>query len=70
MSFVSKLFGGKDAPKVPDYQASPITTPYGTVTPSGAGGVSVSLSPELQKFFNLYIHFVLHLYRMYKCYID
>lgn len=55
MSFVSKLFGGgKDAPKVPDYQASPITTPYGTVTPSGAGGVSVSLSPELQKFFNLY----------------
>ncbi len=54
MSFVSKLFGGKDAPKVPDYAASPITTPYGTVTPSGAGGVSVSLSPELQKFFNLY----------------
>lgn len=55
MSFVTDIFGGgEDAPKVPDYAASPITTPYGTVTPSGAGGVSVALSPELQKWFNLY----------------
>ena len=55
MSFVTDLLGGgEDAPKVPDYAASPITTPYGTVTPAGAGGVNVALSPELQKWFNLY----------------
>lgn len=54
MSFITDIFGGEDAPTVAPYQASPITTPYGTVTPEGSGGVNVALSPELQKFFKLY----------------
>jgi len=54
MSFVTDFLGGEDAPKIPDYSASPVTTLYGTVTPSGGGGVTTALSPELQKWFNLY----------------
>lgn len=55
MSFVSKLFGGgSKAPTVAPYSASPVNTPFGAVTPTGGGGVNVSLSPELQRFFNIY----------------
>lgn len=54
MSFVSKLFGGGKAPTVAPYSASPVNTPFGAVTPTGGGGVNVSLSPELQRFFNIY----------------
>lgn len=54
MSFVKDIFGGKKAPTIAPYSASPITTPLGTVTPTGSGGVTTALSPELQKFFNLY----------------
>jgi hypothetical protein len=54
MSFVSRLFGGGKAPTVAPYSASPVNTPFGAVTPTGGGGVNVSLSPELQRFFNIY----------------
>jgi hypothetical protein len=55
MSFVTDIFGGGDAPTVAPYQASPITTTFGTVTPSGGGGVTTALSPELQSFYNQYL---------------
>lgn len=55
MSFVTDMFGGGDAPTVAPYQASPITTTTGTATPSGSGGVTTTLSPELQNIYDLYL---------------
>jgi hypothetical protein len=57
MSFVTDALGftGNDPAQVAPYQASPITTTTGTVTPTGGGGVTTALSPELQQFYNLYL---------------
>ena len=56
MSFVTDLFSGGDAPKIPDYKAAPITTTTGTAIPlDKGGGVTTTLSPELQQFYNFYL---------------
>jgi len=57
MSFVTDALGftGNDPAQVAPYQASPITTTTGTATPTGGGGVTTSLSPELQDIYNYFI---------------
>lgn len=57
MSFITDALGltGQDPVQIPDYEASPVTTTTGTVTPSGRGGVTTQLSPELQQFYNFYL---------------
>lgn len=57
MSFITDALGltGQDPVQIPDYQASPVTTTTGTVTPTGRGGVTTQLSPELQQFYNFYL---------------
>lgn len=55
MSFITDLFGGGDAPTIPEFKASTITGPTGTAVGTKGGGVSVTLSPELQQFYNQYI---------------
>jgi len=57
MSFISDALGftGQDAPQIAPYQASPVSTTTGTATPSGSGGVTTALSPELQQFYDFYL---------------
>jgi hypothetical protein len=55
MSFITDLFGGGDAPTIAPYSASPITTTTGSATPTGGGGVTTALSPELQQFYDFYL---------------
>lgn len=57
MSFITDALGltGQDAPQVSPYSASPITTTTGTATPTGGGGVTTQLSPELQQFYDYYL---------------
>jgi hypothetical protein len=58
MSFITDALGltGQEAPQIAPYSASPITTTTGTATPTGGGGVTTALSPELQQFYNLYLN--------------
>jgi hypothetical protein len=57
MSFITDRLGltGKKPAQVASYQASPVTTTTGTATPTGGGGVTTALSPELLQFYNLYL---------------
>lgn len=57
MSFISDALGftGQDAPQIAPYQASPISSTTGTATPTGGGGVTTALSPELQQFYDFYL---------------
>ena len=57
MSFITDALGftGNDPAQVAPYQASPITTTTGTATPTGGGGVTTSLSPELLDIYNYFI---------------
>lgn len=57
MSFITDALGltGQDPVQIPDYEASPVTTTTGTVTPTGRGGVTTQLSPELQQFYDFYL---------------
>jgi hypothetical protein len=58
MSFITDALGltGNDPVQVAPYSASPVTTTTGMATPTGSGGVTTSLSPELQQFYNLYLN--------------
>lgn len=57
MSFITDALGftGNDPVQIDPYKASPISTTTGTATPSGEGGVTTALSPELQQFYDLYL---------------
>lgn len=57
MGFLTDAIGltGNDPAQVAPYQASPITTTTGTATPTAGGGVTTSLSPELQDIYNYFI---------------
>jgi len=57
MSFITDALGltGNDPVQIAPYEASPVTTTTGNVTPAGKGGVTTQLSPELQQFYDFYL---------------
>ena len=57
MSVVTDFLGltGQDAPTVAPYQASNISSTTGSAVGTPGGGVSTSLSPELQQFYDFYL---------------
>lgn len=55
MSIITDLFGGGDAPTVAPFKASTITSTTGSAVGTKGGGVTTTLSPELQAFYNQYL---------------
>ena len=56
MSFVTDMFGGGDAPTVDPFKASDIYSTTGSITGGPGGSITSTLSPELQKFYDMYLN--------------
>jgi hypothetical protein len=56
MSFITKMFGGGDAPKVKPFKASDIYSTTGSVTGGPGGSITSTLSPELQQFYDMFLN--------------
>jgi hypothetical protein len=55
MSFITDMFGGDEAPKVDPFKASDIYSTTGSVIGGPGGSITSTLSPELQKFYDMYL---------------
>ena len=57
MGFITDALGltGQDPTQIAPYSAAPVSTTTGTATPTAGGGVTTTLSPELQQLYNTYL---------------
>jgi hypothetical protein len=56
MSFITDWLGGGDAPTVEPFKASDIYSTTGSVTGGPGGSITSTLSPELQKFYDMFLN--------------